>query len=222
MYPLVAWIALASLGQEPAIRLADCPAAVQRTIRAEAAGARIEALTREKAGEEPAVYRLILDVGGRKYAASILEDGTLAAIRLGVEAELPLEQCPPPVRETFRREAFGEPVDVVDRGMKSGIVTYRAIVVHDGKSYALAVAEDGCLLEKTLTDDDQEVELAKCPAAVRTAFRRHAGGTTVVEIVRHSILGRQTFGGGAQIQGKNYVIEVAADGHLIAKTLAED
>ena len=81
------------------------------------------------------------------------------------------------------------------------------------------VAEDGTLVEKVLVIEDEEIELAKCPAAVQAAFREHARGGTVGDITRSTGISRPTFEAEVKIQDKVYLIEVAESGVLISKSL---
>ena len=135
------------------------------------------------------------------------------------DAEVPLDRCPAAVQATFRREAFGEKVETVGKDMKYGVTIYETVVQHKGKSYEIVVAEDGTLVEKVLVIEDEEVELAKCPAAVQAALREHAKGGTIGDITRSTGIGRPTFEAEVKIKDKVYLIEVAENGLLISKSL---
>ena len=103
--------------------------------------------------------------------------------------------------------------------MKYGVTIYEAVVDHKGKSYEIVVAEDGTLVEKVLVIDDEEVELATCPAAVQAAFREHAKGGTIGDITRSTGIGRPTYEAEVEIKGKVYLVEVDESGLLISKSL---
>ena len=140
-----------------------------------------------------------MPIGGKTYAIGVLEDGTLTEMNLAVDDdELPFERCPAAVQATFRREAFGEKVDAVGKDMKYGVMIYETVVEHKGKSYEIVVAEDGTLVEKVLVIEDEEVELAKCPAAVQAALRQHAKGGTIGDITRSTGIGRHDIRGRGQ------------------------
>ena len=204
-------------GQE--IKLSDCPAAVRKTIEAEARGAKIEAVHKEKE-EDETIYWTEVTIGGKTYAIGVLEDGTLTEMNLAVDdAELPFDRCPAAVQATFRREAFGEKLESVGKDMKYGVTIYETVVHHKGKSYEIVVAEDGTLVEKVLVIEDEEVELAKCPATVQAALREHAKGGTIGDITRSTGIGRPTFEAEVKIKDKVYLIEVAENGVLISKSL---
>lgn len=218
---LVFAMAPADDGQE--VKFSDCPPAVRKTFQAESKGAKIEAVTREKDEDDETVYWADVAIGGRTYAIGVLGDGTLAEMNLAVDDddEIPLDRCPAVVQETFRAESFGEKVEGVGKDLKYGVTIYEAVVEHKGKSYEIVVAEDGTLVEKVLVIEDEEVELAACPVAVRAAVHEHARGGTIGQITRSTGIGRPTYEAEVEIKGKGkvYLIEVAEDGLLISKSL---
>ena len=103
--------------------------------------------------------------------------------------------------------------------MKYGITIYQTVVDHMAKSYEIAVAEDGTLVEKVLVIDDEDIRLSDCPAAVRTALREHAEGGEIGDITRSTGIGPHTFEAEVKIRSKVYLIEVAESGLLISKSL---
>jgi hypothetical protein len=204
-------------GQE--LKLSDCPPAVRKTLESEARGAKLEAVHKEKDGDET-VYWAEAAVGGKAYAIGVLEDGTLSEMNLAVDdTDLPFDRCPAAVQATFRREAFGETLEAVGKDMKYGVAIYQTVVHHKGKPYEIVVAEDGTLVEKVLVIEDEEVELAKCPNTVQVALRQHAKGGTIGEITRSTGIGHPTFEAEVKFKDKVYLIEVAENGLLISKSL---
>jgi hypothetical protein len=202
------------------IKFSDCPAVVQKTFQHETKGAKIELVTREKDDDDETVYWADVVLGGKTYAIGVLEDGTLSEMNLAVdEDELPFDRCPAAVQATLRSEAFGVKVDTVGKDMKYGIPIYEAVVEHKGKSYEIVVAEDGTLVEKVLVIDDEEVELAMCPAVVQIAFREQAAGGTIGEITRSTGIGGHIYEAEVETKGKVYLIEISETGHLISKSL---
>jgi hypothetical protein len=227
---LMSWVETAVslgllLGMAPAVdevklKFSDCPAAVRKTLQAESAGAKIETVIREKDEENETIYWADAAIGGLTYAIGVLEDGTLSEMNLAVDdEEAPLERCPEAVRATFKSEAFGEKVESVSKDRKYGVLIFEAVVNHKGKSYEISVAEDGTLFEKVLVIEDEEVELATCPAAVQAAFKKHANGGTIHDITRSTGIGRSTYEAGVEIKNKVYLIEVDETGLLLSKSL---
>jgi hypothetical protein len=211
---------MASAGDDEEIKFSDCPAAVRKTFQAEAKGAKIETVTKEKDEDEKTIYWAEVDIGGKTYAIGAHEDGTLSEMNLAVDdEELPLDGCPAAVQATLRSEAFGEKVDGVARDMKYGVTIYQTVVNHKGKPYQVVVAEDGTLVEKVLVIDDEEVKLSDCPAAVRAALHEHAKGGEIGDITRFTGIGQHTFEAEVKIKNKIYSVEVAESGLLISKSL---
>jgi hypothetical protein len=205
---------------EVELKFSDCPLAVRKTFEAEAKGAKIETVTKEKDADDETFYWADVEVGGKMYSIGVLEDGTLSEMNLAVDDEvLPFDKCPAAVQAAFRREAFGEHVDTIGKDIKYGVTTYETTVEHRGKLYEIVVGEDGTLVEKVLVIDDEEVELAMCPAAVKAAFLEYAKGGTIHEITRSSGIVHPTYEAEVEFKGKVYLIEVAESGLLISKSL---
>ncbi len=203
----------------PAIKFAECPAEVRKTLEAESRGAKIEAVHKEK-GDDETVYWAEVSIGGKPYAIGVLEDGTLSEMNRAVDdQEIPIERCPPAVQAVFRRESFSEKLGAVGKDMKYGVTIYATVVQHRGKSYEIVVADDGTLVEKVLVIDDEELELEKCPAPVQAALREHAKGGTIGTVTRSTGIGHPTFEAEVKIKDKVYLVEVADNGTLISKSL---
>jgi hypothetical protein len=202
------------------IKFADCPAAVRKTLQAEAKNAKIDTVNKETTEDNETVYWARVAIGGKAYEVGALEDGTLSEISLAVDdEEIPLDQCPAVVQATFRTEAYGEKVDAVARDIKYGLTVYQTAVDHKGKTYEIVVAEDGTLVEKVLVIEDEEVKLADCPAAVRTALHEHAKGGEIGDITRSTGIGQHTFEAEVKMKDRVYLIEVTESGLLISKSL---
>jgi hypothetical protein len=210
---------IAPFQDAPAIKLSDCPAEVRKTLQAEAKGAKIETVRKEKEDDET-VYWAEVTIGGKPYAIGVLEDGTLTEMNLAVEDdELPFDRCPAAVQATFRREAFGEKLETVGKDMKYGITIYELAVQFKGRAYEIVVAEDGTLVEKVLVIAEEELELVKCPAPVRAALHEHAKGGAIGEVTRSAGISHPTFEAEVKIKDKVYLIEVTENGVLISKSL---
>ena len=205
---------------EQEVKFSDCPAAVRKALEAEAKGAKIDTVTKEKDDDDQMVYWVEVPVEGRTYAIGVLENGTLTEMNLAVDdAELTFALCPGAVQATMLSEAFGEKIDVVGKDMKYGVTIYETLVEHKGKSYEIVIAEDGTLVEKVLVINDEEVTLEKCPAAVKATLHDYAKGGKIGDITRSTGISRHTFEAEVEIKGNVYLIEVAENGHLISKSL---
>jgi len=209
---------LSTLEQE--VKFSDCPAAVRKALEAEAKGAKMDTVTKEKDDDDQTVYWVEVAVEGRTYAIGVLEDGTLTEMNLAVDdAELTFAKCPGAVQATILSEAFGEKVDAVGKDMKYGVTIYQTLVKHKDKSYQLVVAEDGTLVEKVLVVNDEDVTLDQCPPAVKVTLHEYAKGGKIGDITRSTGIIRHTFEAEVEIKGSVYLIEVSENGHLISKSL---
>ena len=222
---LLIWIIGAASTLVPAVdevdvKFSDCPPAVRKSLQAEAPGVKFETVSREVDDENETIYWAEATIGGRAYTIGVLADGTLSEMALAFDdEEVPLDRCPEAVQSTFKEEAFGEKVGAVARQMKFGVTLYEATVSRKGKTYAVAVAEDGTLYEKVMVIDDEEIELEACPVAVREALRAQAKGGQVHDVTRTTGILKPTFEASVEVGGKVYVVELDEAGKLISKTL---
>jgi hypothetical protein len=216
---------LARTDDEQEIKFSDCPAAVRKTLLAEAKQAKIDSVTKETGEDEQTVYWAEVKIDDRLYAIGVLEDGSLSEMNLAVDEEdLALGDCPAAVQATYRAESFGEKVNTVGKDMKYGVTIFETVVDHNGKSYEIVVALDGTLVEKVLVINDEEIKLADCPEAVRKSLREHTKDGTIGSVTRSTGIGGHTFEAEVKIKDSIYLIEVSESGHLISKSLeaAED
>ena len=213
-------LATASAGDEQELKFSECPAAVRKTLQAESKGAKIETVTKEQNEDDETIFWADATVGGKTYSIGVLENGTLSEMNLAVdEEEIPFDKGPAAVKAAFHNEAFGEKVETLGKDMKYGVTIYEAVVDHKGRSYQIVIAEDGTLVEKVLVIDDEEIDLAACPAPVRTSLLEQAKGGTIGDITRSTGIGKHTYETEVEIKGKVYLIEVSETGRLISKSL---
>ncbi len=213
-------VGMGSIGDEQEIKFSDCPAAVRKTFESEGHGAKIAIVMKETDDDNETIYWADVTVKGKMYAVGVLQDGTLTEMNLALDAEeIPFDRCPAAVQATLRHEAFGQKVSEVGKDIKYGMTIFETVIVHRGKKYEIVVGEDGTLVEKVLIIEDEEVELAKCPAAVQATLRAHSEGGTIGEITRASGIGRPTFEAEIKIKTRIYLVEIAESGTLISKSL---
>lgn len=209
-------------GDEPKIKLADCPEAVRKTLQAEAPGSKIETVTKEKNEDDETLYWAEAVIGGKAYEVGVLEDGTLSEMNLGMdEEEIPFDKVPAAAQETFKVEGYGVKIATVTLDLRYGVTIYEAVVEHKGKSFEIVVAEDGTLVEKVLVIDDEDVELVDCPPEVQAAFKKHGNGGAIHGVTRSSGIGKPIYEAEIElkVKGKVYLVEVSQTGILISKTL---
>ena len=211
----------AQASDDSKVKFSDCPEAVRTTLQGEAAGAKIEVVTKEKDEDDDVVYWADVVVAGKTYAVGVLEDGTLSEMNLAVDGddEIPLEKASAAAKATFQAEGFGLKIVTVAKDLKYGVTIYEAVVEHKGKSYQIVVAEDGTLVEKVLVIDEEEVEISACPPLVQAALKKHAKGGKIDAITRSNGIGKRTFEAEVESKGKVYLIEIDEAGVLISKSL---
>ncbi len=214
--------ASANVRDDEEIQLSDCPAAVQKALREEARGANIDAVSKETEDGETSYWADVV-IGGKAYVIGVDEDGRLIDKSLDIgDDEVSFFECPAAVQKALREESKGANVGWVTKEMKYGVLTYGAVVSLGGRDYEVRVAEDGTLTAKTLVIQEEEVELADCPPAVRETLRGEAAGADIGDITRAAGLGKRVYMTEVQIKGRGYSVEVAEDGTLISKTPAEE
>jgi uncharacterized membrane protein YkoI len=158
--------------------------------------------------------------------AGLCIDGTILSFAdEAIESKIALEDAPPAIQKTLKREAAGAPIGKIDVETEDGKTTYEVNVTLDGKVYEIQIAEDGTLIGKNLqTDDESEVKVkfSDAPAAVQKTLKREAGGAPIETVTKKAEDDKTTYDAEATIEGKLYEITVAADGILQHKTLKED
>lgn len=140
------------------------------------------------------------------------------------EVVIKFADCPAAVQKTLLREAKGAKIEKVDKETDDGKVVYETDVMIDGKNYEITVDAKGLLLAKKLDEEDDEVEvkLADCPAAVQKTLLREADGAKFDKVDKEFKDGHDIYEIDVTIDGKNYEITVTDTGLLIAKQLDEE
>jgi hypothetical protein len=216
-------LVLGGAPDDPKLKFADAPAPVQSTMKAEAQGAKIEFIDKEKDDDDVITFWADAVIGGKTYAIGVLEDGTLTEMNLVADVdELPFDKLPAAVQATFKAEGFGQKIEFAGKDMKFGVAIYETGVDHKGKRYELVVAEDGTLVEKVLVIDDEEIELDKCPTLVQAALKKQAGGGTIHDITKYAGIIKPLYEAEIEINGKIYLVEVSDTGYLVSKSLDAD
>ena len=148
------------------------------------------------------------------------------------EEQITLDEAPAAVQATIQAEAQGGSIEEIERETENGKTVYEADVIINGQEVEIKVAPDGTLLGKEVEDDDddddegddddddddddeEEVTLDEVPAAVKATILAQAQGGTIEEIERETEDGQVVYEAEVEINGKEYEIEVAADGTLL-------
>lgn len=159
--PVTSFDGVAVPSFDPMIPVETLPPAVRETIKREAAGRQIADIDRET-WQGRTVYEVEFKAVGRNPQIHITEDGTI------VKAEQPrgelgttirslfmgtqLEDTPPAVQETIRREARDRSIRDIDVERRTGQRIYE-VEIDDGRNvFQIHVAEDGRILHNTRPD----------------------------------------------------------------------
>jgi len=145
----------------PPLRLEDLPAAVQETVRKEAAGREIADIDRES-WKGRTVYEVEFRQSGLNPQIHVAEDGTLLrderagkglkSLFMGTQ----LEDTPPPVQERIRAIAGDREIADIDREGSSRLFVYEVLIRDDQGTQRLRISEKG----EVLSDSRRTAERA--------------------------------------------------------------
>lgn len=126
------------------VKMADLPAAIQKTVREQSQGAKIEELSRvvEKG---KTIYTAEMIVNGRTKELLLDPDGKVIAI----EEQIAIEALPPAAKAGIEQQAGNGKIAKVESITKGdAIVGYEAHIKRDGKLTEIRVSPDGKLITK--------------------------------------------------------------------------
>jgi uncharacterized membrane protein YkoI len=194
--------------------LSDLPLAVQKTVRSELGGARVDEIERDTE-DGKVVYEIEAETAdGREIELEVAEDGTL----LEKKEEIRLTDVPAAVRATIERELGSVRPEDIERHTEEGTVHYEVDAeTADDRDIDLEVAEDGTLLERK-----EEVRLTDVPAAVRATIKRELGGVMPEQVERVTEKGTIHYEVEAEVSGKEIELEIDEDGTLLDKDVEGD
>jgi uncharacterized membrane protein YkoI len=209
------------------------PEAVKQVITEKYPGAKIESVEREDEGPVILEVKLAL-ADGVALEVMFATDGTL----MEVENEIAPVALPDAVLAALPqnakiKEAEQKIIHAVLKPVKldDPQTVYEVEVEINGKEVEIEVAADGTIISRKVEDDDEgdddddgddeddedeeEVTLDEVPAAVKATILANAQGGTIEEIERETEDGQVVYEAEVVINGKEYDIEVAADGKLL-------
>jgi hypothetical protein len=142
------WVALVAGGllfagaasaQEKKIKRSDLPAAVEKTVVAESAGATIQGFSTEKEKGQT-LYEVEMTVNGHSKDISIAADGSIVEI----EEQVALDSLSPEVKAGLQAKAGkGKILKVESLTKKDKLVAYEAQVETNGKKSEVQVGPNG-------------------------------------------------------------------------------
>jgi hypothetical protein len=221
---------------EVEVTLADCPTAVQKTIKREVIGATINEVF-EDTCDCRTIYRADVTFDDKKYDIIVAEDGTLLEKVLNQDgdeddesAEVAFSDLPSAVRKTIKREAHGVKIEAATKQTHCGKTLYTVGVVIEGKNYEVKVSENGTLISKVLdeaVDEEEESEATKDKMA--THEETSTVETNPLTILQGTGLQLMLADGPEpghrvelKIEGKNFEIKATKTGILISVAPDDD
>ena len=131
------------------VSIGKVPAAVAKTIKAEAGDAKIAKI--EKGDEDgKVIYEVLLKSGGKTREITVSPAGKL----LGEEVEIKLAEAPEAVRAAIGKHAAGAKIGKVERVKADGKVTYEAAIDANGRKHVVEVSEKGRVLGTEAAEKD--------------------------------------------------------------------
>lgn len=151
------------------VTLAETPAAVQKTIQAQAGGWGLESI--DKNLDDPEIsYDVEVSKNGQEKSFMVDEDGTL------LSAEMTMGEAPAAVQKTIQLQMSDGKLKSIDEMFDDDGVTYDVeVTAKGGRERAFTVAPDGRLLS-------EEVALDKTSPAVRKTIKEEIGDGKILRI----------------------------------------
>jgi len=127
----------------PKLTLESLPEAVQKTVKAEAEGAVIHDISKEKEGGKW-VYEIETMIKDMSHDFIVAEDGTL----LTSERQVTLDSLPAPARATLTKAAGKSTIRIIESVTKAGKLEYYEAQVGSAKaSKEIKVSPEGAIVK---------------------------------------------------------------------------
>jgi hypothetical protein len=192
--------------QEEEITLAKAPASVRATLERESRKGEIEEITRKsQAGRT--WYEADVRIAGEKHELVLAPDGKIT--KRGIEEEEKTETAPAPKTEAKAKAAVEKKsAEKVEKKAADKKAPAKKAAKSEGK--------------KEAKGQQEILELAQLPSAVRATLLRASRGASILEIVE-AVEGKQVvYKAGLESNGKKREIQIAPDGKLIKTTEKKD
>jgi uncharacterized membrane protein YkoI len=222
------------------VKFEELPRSVQRTIRAQTAGAPVEDIDRENRNGR-IVYEVAFKKNGENTELQVYDDGSLVNAPAGTTtstvtprsringsgslsgaSKVNFDQLPRPVQKAIRAEAADAQVEDVDKGTMNGQTVYEAAFKRGGEHVELRVAEDGTILnpksdkDSTVTRSDLvQMQFNELPRAVQETVRAHIGRSKLVDIDRDTWNGATVYQVEYLRNGRHEQLMVGQDGGIV-------
>lgn len=184
--------------QATQMRMAELPEPAQKTLRAQAAKARVVYISRSEmdAGQ---VFDVLLARDGKRSVVSIGADGSVQAVQVA------FSEVPQPVQKTITATAGSAKVIYIGRCEEDGDVTFSVITTDNAVKKEFIVGLDGALLATV-------IPFAEAPEVVQKALRDKAGSGRILHVQK--LADGSGFEADIFAGGKKTTVSVTLDGKL--------
>lgn len=223
------------LKRTASMKLADVPEPVRKTIQMQAKGREIADIDRET-WKGQTVYEVEFAQTGRNAQIHVAEDGTIVKDERagkglkGLFMGTQLEDTPPAVQATIKREAGNREIADIDKETRSGRTLYEVEFKQPGRNVELHIAEDGSIVRDSRnvgtapgevekdtgrSAADKHLTLNDVPPAVQQAIKAAGDPSTLKPIQRKIKNGKTVYDVEFQKEGLNTRMEIAEDGTVL-------
>lgn len=194
-------VVLSSSSWADEVKLSDVPAAVQKTIKAQAALGKVLKISQEK-DDDGVTFTVVASRKEQEFSYFVAEDGTL------MEVQMALEEAPAAVQKTIRAQVGKGKLDSISKSVDEGETSYDVdFTTADGKAQTLTLGADGKI-------QAQQIALAEAPEAVRKMIETQVGQGKLGGVYKNMDEG-ETFYDVDYVKGdKELDFTVGADGKL--------
>jgi hypothetical protein len=140
IFVTIAFLASAGNAAEKKLKMADLPAAVQKTAQEQTKNAELKGLSKE-VEKGKTFYEIETMLNGK--SRDLLVDPTGAIVE--VEEATTLDSIPAPAKAAFEKAAQNGKILKVETVTKGSEVSYEAVVSKNGKKSEVAVTADGAI-----------------------------------------------------------------------------
>jgi hypothetical protein len=183
--------------------LQSLPIPVRRTIQAEIASGKLDAVSRTNGDEGEAIYDVDFTRLGKSRNMTVALDGKLLDIQVF------LDETPFPVRQAIHNlTEDGELGDITKNIGNYDDFSYDVEFTRDGAARTLTVDDDGVLLE-------MQVFLKETPPSVQKAINAKAGGGILGDITKTSDGGEVNYDVEMTQAGRKRSFTVSTNGELV-------
>ncbi|MCI0537174.1 MAG: PepSY-like domain-containing protein [Verrucomicrobiales bacterium] len=231
---------LPSLTRIPSLQIGDVPEPVQRTVQQQAVGRAVADIDRETWNGKT-VYEIEFAQSGRNAQLHVAEDGTIVRDERqgnglkGLFMGTQLEDTPPAVQETIKREAGPGEIADIDKERRRGETIYEVDIKQAGPNAELHIAENGSVIydsrktegmgapaRQTETGmakgpkaEGEKLTFGEVPAAVQNRIRTTDEDSKVKQIQRTSREGQRVYEVELEKEGKKTTLCINDDGMIL-------